>query len=57
MKKWTFTCNMTIFANKFECEAKNEHEALEMLLQEGLFDNAVCGYKFVPEVTKCEECE
>lgn len=57
MKKWTFICNMTIFANQYECDAKDEDEALEMLLNEGLFDNAICTYKFEPNETKCEDCE
>lgn len=57
MKKWTFICNMTIFANDYECDAKDKDEALEMLLQEGLFDNATCTYKFEENETKCEECE
>lgn len=45
MGKWNLRGTIDFMASNFECDAKDEDEALEMLLNVGLFDHASCGYK------------
>lgn len=56
-KKWQLEGTITFYAHDFESDAEDKIDALEDLLAKGLFDNAVCGFRFNDERCKCEEAD
>jgi len=56
-KKWKLEGTIKFLAHDFESDAEDKVDALEDLMEAGLFDNAVCVIEFDGDYCKCEEAE